>query len=113
MYRRNRDNLSLSHVSQTTDGRSDSGGSSSGDSVSTTGNGLVTGLASPDTSSSSLDGSLTAERAVVLGVLLHLQLLGLSSQRRTVSDTELTCDTDLLSSLSPGMLVCEWESIGA
>lgn len=57
----------------------------------------------PDASSSSLGGSLAAERAVVLGVLLNLQLLGLSSQRRTVSDTKLTSDTDLLSSLRPAV----------
>ena len=64
----------------------------------------MAGLAGPNTSGTSLDGSLTAERAVVLGVLLHLQLLGLSSQRRTISDTVLTSDTDLLSSLSPGFV---------
>lgn len=94
--------LSLSQVSQTTDGRSDGGSGGGGHSVSTTSNGLVAGLALPDTSGGSLGGSLTTERAVVLGVLLHLHLLGLSSQRRTVSHTELTGDADLLSSLSPG-----------
>lgn len=100
--------LGLGQVSQTTDGRSDGGGSGSGHSVSATGNGLAAGLAVPDTSSGSSGGSLTAERTVVLGVLLHLQLLGLSSQGRTVSHTELTGDADLLSSLSPGLLVDVW-----
>lgn len=38
-------------------------------------------------------------------MLLDLHLLGLSSQGRTVSDTELTSDSDLLSSLSPELLV--------
>ena len=98
--------LSLSHVSQTTDGRSDSGSSSGGDSVSTTSNGLVARLTVPDTGSTSLNGSLTTERAIVLGVLLDFQLLGLSSQGRTISDTELTSDTDLLSSLSHLAVLC-------
>lgn len=97
--------LSLSHVSQTTNGRSDGGSGSSGNGVSTTGNSLAAGLAVPDTSSVSLHGSLTAERAVVLSVLLDLHLLGLSSQGRTISDTELTGDSDLLCSLSPETLV--------
>lgn len=100
--------LGLGQVSQTTDGRSDGGGSGSGHSVSATGNGLAASLAVPDTSSGSSGGSLTAERTVVLGVLLHLQLLGLSSQGRTVSHTELTGDADLLSSLSPVLLVDVW-----
>lgn len=94
--------LSLSQVSQTTDGRSDGGSGGGGHSVSTTSHGLVAGLALPDTSGGSLGSSLTTERAVVLGVLLDLHLLGLSSQRRTVSHTELTGDADLLSSFSPG-----------
>lgn len=93
--------LYLGHVSQTTDGRSDSSGSSSGNSVSTTSNSFTASLTSPDTSSTSLNGSLTTEGAIVLGVLLDFQLLGLSSQRRTVSDTKLTGDSYLLSSLSP------------
>lgn len=93
--------LSLSHFSQSSDGRSDSGGSSSGNGVSTTSNGLLTGRTSPDTSSTSLDGLLTTERTLVSSVLLNFQLLDLSSQRGTVTDTVLTCDTDLLSSLSP------------
>lgn len=105
--------LGLSHVSQTTDGRSDSGSSSSRNSVSTTSNGLLTRLAVPDTSSVSLNRSLTAERTVVLGVLLNFQLLGLSSQGRTVSDTELTSDSDLLSSLSPELLVYDAKEDGA
>lgn len=93
--------LGFGHFSQSSDGRSDSSGSSGGDSVSTTSNGLLTGSTSPDTSSTSLNGLLTAERAVVSGVLLDFQLLDLSSQGGTVTDTVLTCDTDLLSSLSP------------
>jgi hypothetical protein len=100
--------LSLSHVSQTTNGRSDGGSGSGGNGVSTTGNSLAAGLAVPDTSSVSLHSSLTAERAVVLGVLLDLHLLGLSSQGRTISDTELTGDSDLLCSLSPETLVLRW-----
>lgn len=96
-----RKHLGLGQVSQTTDGGSDGGSSSSGNGVSTTSNGLLAGLAVPDTSSTSLNGSLTTERAVVLGVLLDFHLLGLSSQGRTISDTKLTSDTDLLSSFSP------------
>lgn len=94
-------NLGLGQLSQTTDGRSDSGSGGSGNGVSTASNSLLARLTVPDAGGVSLHGSLTAERAVVLGVLLHLHLFGLSSQRRTVSDTELTGDTNLLSSLSP------------
>lgn len=93
--------LSLGHFSQSSDGRSDSGGGSGGNGVSATGNSLLTGSTGPDTGSTSLDGLLTAEGAVVFGVLLDFQLLDLSSQGGTVTDTVLTCDTDLLSSLSP------------
>ena len=98
-------NLSFSQFSQTTDGGSNSGSSSSRNSVSTTGDGLSTGLTVPDTSSTSLNGSLTTEGTVVLSVLLDFHLLGLSSQGRTVSNTELTGNSDLLSSLSPITLV--------
>lgn len=93
--------LSFSHFSQSSDGRSDSGGSSGGDSVSTTSDSLLTRRTSPDTGSTSLDGLLTTERAVVSSVLLNFQLLDLSSQGGTVTDTVLTSDTNLLSSLSP------------
>lgn len=93
--------LGFGHLSQSSDGRSDSGGGCSGNSVSTTGNGLLTRRTRPDTSSTSLDGLLTTEGAVVSSVLLDFQLLDLSSQRGTVTDTVLTCDTYLLSSLSP------------
>lgn len=55
----------------------------------------------PDTGRFSLDGLLTTERAVVSGVLLDLQLLGLTTKGGTVTDTKLTSDTDLFSSLSP------------
>lgn len=96
-----KDFLSLGHFSQSSDGRSDSGGSSGGHSVSTTSDGLLTGSTSPDTSSTSLNSFLTTEGTVVSGVLLDFQLLDLSSQRGTVTDTVLTCDTDLFSSLSP------------
>ena len=92
---------SFNHFSQSSDGRSDSGGSSSGDSVSTTSDSLLTRRTRPDTSGTSLDGLLTTERTIVSSVLLDFQLLDLSSQRGTVTDTVLTSDTNLLSSFSP------------
>ena len=93
--------LSLNQLSQTSDGRSDGGSSSSRDGVRTTGDGLVASLAFPDTSSLSLNGLLSAERTVVSRVLLNLKLLTLSSQRRTVSDTVFTGDSNLFSSFRP------------
>ena len=93
--------LSLSHLSQSSDSRSDGRSSSGGHSVGTTSDSLSAGSASPDTDSTSLDRLLTTEGAVVSSVLLDLKLLNLSSQRRTVSDTVLTGDTNLLSSLGP------------
>lgn len=95
--------LGLSELSQSSDGGSDGVGGSSGDGVSATGNGLLAGGTSPDTNGTSSNGGLSAEGAVVSGVLLDFQLLTLSSQRRTVSDTVLTGDSNLLSSLSPGV----------
>ena len=92
---------SFNHFSQSSDGRSNGGGSSSGDSVSTTSDGLLTTGTSPNTSSTSLDGLLTTEGTIVSSVLLDFQLLDLSSQRGTITDTVLTSDTNLLSSFSP------------
>jgi hypothetical protein len=94
--------LSLSHLSQSSDGRSNGGSSSSGNSVSTTSDGLVTRVTVPDTSSVSLHRLLTTERTVVTSVLLDLQFLGLTTKGGTVTNTKLTSDTDLFSSLSPG-----------
>lgn len=93
--------LSFDHVSQSSDGGSDGGGGSGGDSVSTTGNSLLTRSTRPDTSGTSLDGLLTTESTVVSRVLLDFQLLDLSSQRRTITNTVLTGNTNLLCSLSP------------
>lgn len=93
--------LGLSHIPQSSDSRSDSGSSSGRHGVSTTGNGLLTRGTGPHTGSTSPHGLLTAERAVVTGMLLDFQLLDLSSQGRTVTHTVLTSDTDLLCSLSP------------
>lgn len=93
--------LSLSQLSQTSDGRSDGGSSSGGNGVSTTSNGLVTGVTVPDTGSVSLHRLLTTEGTVVTSVLLNLQFLGLTTQGGTVTDTKFTSDTNFFSSLSP------------
>lgn len=95
------DTLGLGHVSQTTDSRSNGGSGGSQNRVGTTSDGLVTGLAVPDTSGQSVDSTLTAEGAVVLCVLLDFQLFGLSPQRGTISDTKLSGDSDLFRSLGP------------
>ena len=97
--------LSFSHISQSSNGRSNSGGSSGGDSVSTPGNGFTTRSTRPDTNSTSSDSSFTTERTIVSSVLLNFQFFDLSSQRRTVSDTVFTSDTNLLCSFSPVMNV--------
>lgn len=71
---------SFNHFSQSSDGRSNGGGSSSGDSVSTTSDGLLTTGTSPNTSCTSLNSLLTTEGTVISGMLLNFKLLNLSSQ---------------------------------
>lgn len=55
------------------------------DSVGTTSNSLLAGLAVPDTDGVTLDGDLSAECAGVLGVLCDFHLLHLLTERSTVS----------------------------
>lgn len=45
-------------------------------------------------------------------MLLDFELLALSSERRTVSDTVLTGDSNLLCSLSPGVSYVRWLGAG-
>lgn len=73
--------------------------------VSSSSNSLVARSAVPDTSGLTLDRVLSAEGAGVTSVLLGLHLSALSSQRRTVTNTVLSSDSDLLSALSPKELV--------
>lgn len=73
--------LGLSEISQTLKGGSGSSSSRGGKSVSTASNSLLAARAVPDTSSASLNRGLTAERAQVLGVLLDLNLLALTTER--------------------------------
>jgi hypothetical protein len=67
--------------------------------VSTTSGRLTTTTAVPDTDSNALNGLLTAERAGVLGVLGHLDLLHLLTQGSTIPGAVLTDDADLLRAL--------------
>jgi hypothetical protein len=60
------------------------------DSPGTTGNGLLAGLALPDSDSSALDGVLSAEGAGVAGVLGDFHLLDLLTERGTVSVREVS-----------------------
>jgi hypothetical protein len=60
------------------------------DSVSSSGNGLVAGLAVPDTDGVSLDGGLSAEGADISGVLGDFHLLDLLTEGRTVSERNPT-----------------------
>lgn len=55
------------------------------DSVGTTSNSLLAGLAVPDTDGMTLDGDLSAECARVLGVLCDFHLLHLLTEGSTVS----------------------------
>lgn len=73
----NSHNLCLDGLSESSHGRSDSGGRRSTEDVSATSVLLVAslGLAQPDTDSSSLDRGLTTGRAGVLGVLGDFHLL--------------------------------------
>jgi len=65
--------------------------------VSTTSHDLLASPALPDTGALSLDRVLTAERAVVLGVLGNFHLLDDLSQGSTISAPVLTANSSLLS----------------
>lgn len=89
--------LQSSHLSETTDGWSDSGSSSSAQWISATSNWLLACTASPDTDNGTSDGILTAEWAVILGVLGDFNLLDLLTEWGTITSTILTNNSDLLS----------------
>lgn len=93
-------NLGGSNIAETTDSGADSNSSGGSDGVSTTSDDDTAGAALPDTSSSALNGVLTAESALVLGVLGDLDLLDDLTEGSTVTSTVLTNDTNLLSSLA-------------
>jgi hypothetical protein len=71
------------------------------DGVGTTGNGLSTALAVPDTNSLALDGVLSAEGADVAGVLGDFHLLHLLTQGGTVSVMNKPCQPTILAFLNP------------
>jgi len=60
------------------------------DGVSSSGDGLLAGLAVPDTSRVALDGSLSAESAGVSGVLGDFHLLHLLTQGSTVTESNVS-----------------------
>jgi len=70
------------------------------DSVSTTGHGLLTTLALPDTNGSTLDSILTTEGTGVGGVLSDFHLLYGLSERGTITGTVFTGDSDYKHSLA-------------
>lgn len=92
--------LLLTQLAETTDGRTNSDGSSGGGSVGTTGGDLVATEASPDSNVGTLHGVLTAELARVLGVLSNFDLADLLTDGSTIASTVFSDDSDLLSSAS-------------
>lgn len=93
------DSLRL-HCAKTLDGTTDSDSRGGVEHVSTTSDGLLAGLALPDSSGLALDGGLSAEGARVLAVLGNLNLLNKLTEGSSVSDTVLSGDSNLLRALS-------------
>jgi hypothetical protein len=91
---------SSSRLSQSCDSGTGSDGSHSAEDISTTSHDLFASLALPDTSCLSLNSSLTAESAAILGMLSDFHLLDDLSQGGTISGTVFTANSDLLSMLS-------------
>ena len=75
---------------------------SRGENVGATGDGLVAAAAVPDADDRTLHRVLPAEDARVLGVLAHLHLLNLLTQRRSVPHAVLSGDSSLLGALRGG-----------
>lgn len=73
----------------------DSGSSGGGEGPCATSDGLVAGLALPDTNSLALDRVLAAKSASVTAVLRDFDLLDLTTQRATVTGTVLAGNADL------------------
>jgi hypothetical protein len=88
------------HFSQTSNSRTHSHGRCGRKSVGTSSNGLAATLAIPDSGARALDGVLTAKGATVGRVLRNLNLTKELTKCGTVSGSVLSCDTDLLSTLS-------------
>ena len=111
MNKRQESNLGLNlGAAKSLDRRSHSHGSRSGDSPGTSSDDLSALLALPNTHARSLDGVLTAESASIAtrqldsshvrAVLGDLNLLDNLTQRRTISRSVLSANSNLLSSLT-------------
>jgi hypothetical protein len=83
------------------------------DGPGTTSNGLLAGLALPDSDSSTLDGVLSAEGAGVAGVLRDFHLLDLLTERGTVSvEVSLASVSAVGRSLDPSVAVSITRDVG-
>jgi hypothetical protein len=92
--------LSVLQLLKTSDGTTHSRSGSSSELPASTSDLSLATSARPDASGLSSNGVLSAERASVGGMSRDLESLRDLSQRSTITGTILTCDTDLLGSLS-------------
>merc|ERR1719399_1622321 len=83
-------------VAWAADGRLHGGGLGRGEGPGTAGHGLLAALAVPDAHRLALHVGLPAKRTLVLGVLLHLDLLHELAQAGAVPRAVLAGDADLL-----------------
>lgn len=93
------DGLSL-HCAKTLDGTTDSDGRRGVEHVSTSSNGLLAGLALPDSGRLPLDVGLSAEGARVLAVLSDFDLLHELTEGSSVADSVLSGNSNLLRAFS-------------
>ena len=94
-------------VTQTTEGRADSGSGGGVHHPGTPGHGHLAAPAGPDANSLAPDGVLAAEVAGVGGVLLDFDLLHLLTQRSTISGAVLPDDSYFLGTLSHCIAISE------
>lgn len=107
--------LGVGDLTETADGRTDSGSRRGAENVGTTSVLLVAALALPDADGGALDGGLglalfyssahlAARRARVARVLGDFHLLDGLTERSTVTGTVLSGDSDLLCALGLGLV---------
>jgi hypothetical protein len=91
--------LLLGLLAETADGGADGVAVGGAKGVSTAGNGLLAGVATPDSDGLTLEGELSAEGAEVLALLGDEELLGALTGVGTVTGTVLSHNAHLLGAL--------------
>jgi hypothetical protein len=93
------------HSSQTSDSGAHGHGRSGRERVRSSGNSLAAGFAVPDSNTGALHGILSTECAMVSGMLGDFNLSKKLTKRGTISGSILSCDSDLLGTLSHSIIL--------